>query len=256
MENQCDPYASGMIASDEADLNSTTRYDQYQYNLFKSFLNKGPYLEVGAGAGRVTDFVIEDSNEDMVVSEPSPHFFNILKKRYAGNLRIKLEKSTTDELRLKYGQNFFGSIYSVHVMEHVENDLNFLNESLEMLKPGGRVIILVPALQALFSDLDRSIGHFRRYDKRMIKQLLTQLPATTNVRLESLFYSNFIGVFASFYFLKIKRMTYQGGEQKKSKFIRLYSIYSKYFVPMIEFFESYIPLPFGLNLTVVLSKQN
>jgi hypothetical protein len=41
---------------------------------------------------------------------------------------------------------------------------------------------LVPALQALYSNLDRNIGHYRRYDKAMVRRLIAGL----GVRVEKL----------------------------------------------------------------------
>jgi hypothetical protein len=52
---------------------------------------------------------------------------------------------------------------------------------------------LVPALQALYSNLDCNIGHYRRYDKAMVRRLIVGL----GVRVEKLQYNNLLGVLAS-----------------------------------------------------------
>jgi len=56
-------------------------------------------------------------------------------------------------------------IYSSNVLEHIENDFAAIELMYQNLKDGGRLGIYVPALQNLFSEIDRKVGHFRRYEK-------------------------------------------------------------------------------------------
>ena len=49
------------------------------------------------------------------------------------------------------------------VIEHIEDDQGFLDSALFHLKPGGSIIINVPALMSLFSAYDKAAGHVRRY---------------------------------------------------------------------------------------------
>jgi hypothetical protein len=60
----------------------------------------------------------------------------------------------------------FHFIYTSNVLEHIENDESCLAELAESLERGGRIGIYVPAFMILFSDLDRSVGHYRRYEKQ------------------------------------------------------------------------------------------
>ena len=56
-------------------------------------------------------------------------------------------------------------IYSLNVLEHIEDDEGTLAVIFSKLKPGGCFFLYVPALQVLFSSMDKKIGHFRRYHK-------------------------------------------------------------------------------------------
>lgn len=56
-------------------------------------------------------------------------------------------------------------IYSLNVLEHIEDDEGTLGVLFSKLKPGGRLFLYVPALQILFSSMDRKIGHYRRYHR-------------------------------------------------------------------------------------------
>jgi predicted SAM-dependent methyltransferase len=56
----------------------------------------------------------------------------------------------------------------IDVIEHIENDTDELKKASSFLKPGGHLIVLVPAHNYLYSEFDKSIGHFRRYNKKML----------------------------------------------------------------------------------------
>ncbi len=61
---------------------------------------------------------------------------------------------------------------ALDVLEHVENDALAFSELLRITKPGGIVIINVPAFMSLWSDWDVSLGHFRRYSKSSLQAIL------------------------------------------------------------------------------------
>jgi 2-polyprenyl-3-methyl-5-hydroxy-6-metoxy-1,4-benzoquinol methylase/ribosomal protein S27AE len=58
------------------------------------------------------------------------------------------------------------------VVEHIENQQQALKLAVSLVNPGGYILVTVPALKMLWSDFDVSCGHKRRYDRRMLKQLL------------------------------------------------------------------------------------
>jgi SAM-dependent methyltransferase len=147
--------------------------------------------------------------------------------------------------------SLFDVTFSVHVMEHVEDHVSFIRQQLDLLRPGGRLIILVPALQFLYSTLDKNIGHFRRYNKSSLRAVFKGMP----VRIDKLFYSNFLGVIGSLYFSRIRKVEYQSSESERKRFFKVYQIFSQFFVPVIEVAERFVPVPIGLNLTLVATKK-
>ena len=62
-------------------------------------------------------------------------------------------------------------LYSLNVLEHIEDDTNALREMFHALRPGGRCFVYVPAFQILYSSFDRRIGHFRRYRRGQLAGL-------------------------------------------------------------------------------------
>ena len=122
-------------------------------------------------------------------------------------------------------------------------------DCLSMLRPGGKLVILVPALQFLYSELDRQIGHHEgRYDKRMMRELVAGL----RCRISRMYYTNFLAVLASLVVFKLGRLDYQKSATSKSRFFALERLYSRYVIPVIDIMERYLPVPIGLNLTIVI----
>ena len=67
----------------------------------------------------------------------------------------------------------FNTIIMFDVLEHIEKDDEFLNNQVyELIKDDGKIIITVPAFHFLFSEHDNLLKHYRRYDKKMIKELI------------------------------------------------------------------------------------
>ncbi len=244
-----DKFALGMVEYKEEDFNSTPDLDSYQYSLFGKYLT-GKALELGAGAGRISKLVVGNLNvSEIVLSEPSAYFFDHLVKQVPKSSKLKCIQGQSGELVGKYS-NYFDCVYSVDVMEHIENDKRFLNECYEMLKSGGLCIVLVPAVQFLYSNLDKSIGHYRRYDKSLVKKTIAETPFI----IESMSYNNFVGFLASLWFIKIKKLDYQSPSNKK-QFMFLARVYSRYVIPIVQFVERVVPVPIGLNLTIILRKK-
>ncbi|CAK0773142.1 Methyltransferase type 11 domain-containing protein [uncultured Gammaproteobacteria bacterium] len=82
-----------------------------------------------------------------------------------------------------------GAVVCANVLEHIEDDRTAVANLLTVLAPGGHLLLFVPALPALYSDLDRLAGHHRRYTKTRLQKILAGLPGEI-VRLD---YFNSIG---------------------------------------------------------------
>ena len=244
-----DDYAAGMVHWTEDQLELTPTLDRWHFELLRPYLGR-KVLEVGAGPGRITALVAGAARHDELLAiEPSAHFFSLLRNHVGAIPGVSLLQTETAPLAAGYA-NHFDSVYSVHVLEHIADDRVFLKEMLALTRPKGNVIILVPALPFLFSDLDRQVGHFRRYTKRMIRTLAEGLP----VSVEHLAYNNFVGAVGSLYFSKLRKINYQKDAAAKKSFFGVYHVFSEYVVPAVRIMERFMPVPLGLNLTAVLRK--
>jgi SAM-dependent methyltransferase len=54
-------------------------------------------------------------------------------------------------------------VYTLNVLEHIDDDAAALRGIAARLRPGGRLMVYVPAFQVLYSSMDRKVGHVRRY---------------------------------------------------------------------------------------------
>jgi SAM-dependent methyltransferase len=113
-------------------------------------------------------------------------------------------------------KNKFDFIYSSNVLEHIEKDESCLIDLAELLEQGGRIGIYVPAFMVLFSDLDRSVGHYRRYGR----QELINKVERAGLTIVQCRYVDSIGFFAS---LVIKVIGYKSvGNIGSAHSIKLY----------------------------------
>ena len=125
-----------------------------------------------------------------------------------------------------------------------------MNTIYNFIEPGGFVLIEVPALPGLFSVHDEVLGHYRRYNKRMIKSIVD----IDKYEIVKLWYQDPIGVLGSLYFFKWKKIvmkTNQGFNLAKNQG----GIYDKYVIPFEKHLEKIITFPFGLSLTAILRKR-
>ncbi|GAB2553914.1 class I SAM-dependent methyltransferase [Spirosoma aerophilum] len=84
-------------------------------------------------------------------------------------------------------------IYTINVLEHIEHHGEIVKELYKKLKPGGRIKVFVPARQEIFSNMDEHVGHYRRYDKKMVRQILE----AAGLRVTDCRYYDFVGYFIS-----------------------------------------------------------
>ena len=152
-------------------VEATERFDdakfhrKYCMSFVKKFIH-GNVLEVGAGCGSFTrDYI--DNKMNATLTETDNKNFEDLKKNFINNKNIKISNKTIFEIEDK-----FDTILYLHVLEHIEDDRKELKEVETKLNKGGHLIIMVPRHQKLYSNFDKSIGHFRRYEINFLKKFL------------------------------------------------------------------------------------
>jgi SAM-dependent methyltransferase len=126
-------------------------------------------LEVGAGIGGTTRVLHDGSVERWVCLEPDPELASRLAESASrGELPAPCETAVGAIESMPPGETFDAILY-IDVLEHIEDDRAELARAAERLRLGGRVVVLSPAHQFLFTPFDAAIGHFRRYSKSTLR---------------------------------------------------------------------------------------
>jgi SAM-dependent methyltransferase len=111
-------------------------------------------LEVGAGKGKTTQTICRAVHDLWICLDPDlAHLDEIRKLIHSGELPSFLKKET------------FDTILYIDVLEHIDEDHFELTLAANRLNVGGKLIVLSPAHQWLYSSFDKAIGHHRRYSK-------------------------------------------------------------------------------------------
>ena len=124
---------------------------------------------------------------------------------------------------------------------NIENDSNELSVAFDALKKGGYILIFVPALSWLYSDLDQKVGHFRRYNKRGLNKIVKEAGFEI---VKSNYFDSFGIIPWYILFVLMKKEMGQGGV----------SFYDKFIIPIEKIVEKIISMPFGKNLLLVAKK--
>ncbi len=149
-------------------------------------------LEVGAGFGGTTRVLFNPRCKRWVCLEPDSALRDRLKEGIARGELPGCCEPVLGTVAALPSQETFDSILYIDVLEHIEDDKAELCRASAHLRPGGRLIVLCPAHQWLYSRFDAAIGHHRRYTKRMFKAI--DPPGTKRIVLK---YLDSVGMLAS-----------------------------------------------------------
>jgi SAM-dependent methyltransferase len=148
-------------------------------------------LEVGAGMGAFTR-AAAGSRRRWVCVEPDPAMHAGLRQAVSDKSLPAGVEAMLGGLEVVPGGELFDSVVYIDVLEHVEDDRGEMQRAFDRLRPGGRLVVLAPAHQSLYSPFDQAIGHFRRYDARSLAGV-----APAGAAQEVMSYLDSAGLFAS-----------------------------------------------------------
>jgi hypothetical protein len=153
---------------------------------------KGDVLEVGAGMGANTPLLLGPSVETWTCLEPDQNLAERLRMSLDGKSDLSRHRVIQGTINDLSCPSTFDSILYIDVLEHIENDVQELRTAWTRLKTGGRLVVLAPAHQALYTPFDEAIGHYRRYSKGSLRST-----APCDGELKTLLYLDSVGLLAS-----------------------------------------------------------
>ncbi len=147
-----------------------------------------------------------------------------------------------DVCELDYPDEFFDIVCAFDVLEHIEDDKKAIEQIYRVLSKNGVFIFTVPAFNFIFSSHDRFLGHKRRYDEKMLKNLLQKFD-----KLEMFFY-NYI-LFLPIMLFRILRKKLK--DESDFKVVPKLVLFFLHFILLIELFLLRLNFKFKLfGLTI------
>ena len=151
---------------------ATERFDNANFHIKYCLLNlkkfiSGNIIEIGAGCGSFTRNYYNPKIKSIVLTETDLKNKNELKIKFNHDSNIQVLNSSIEKIERK-----FDTILYFHVLEHIKDDINEIKNAVKKLNTGGHIIMMVPAHQKVYSNLDKAVGHFRRYEKDFFKNNL------------------------------------------------------------------------------------
>lgn len=203
-------------------------------------------IDIGCGTGLNTSLLKSFSN-NVAALESSDVAINFVKK---SNPELSIIKGKFPDF---YSNEKYDLITLFDVLEHIKDDSYSLKRIEELLNPGGVALITIPALPLLWTEHDELFGHYRRYKKGELENLIT---SNTKLSITKISYFNFF-LFPPILLIRLIKKIYnfRKGESdfyNSSKPINY--LFSKIF-SLEGFFIKYVNLPIGSSIICVLRKD-
>jgi SAM-dependent methyltransferase len=188
-------------------------------------------LDFGAGAGTFTLPLLRNS-VDVICVEPDTALGARLRDAGA-NVVVGLDDVADHSLDL---------IYTFNVLEHIADDVGTVHALSMKLKPGGTLIVYVPAFNILYSSFDARIGHLRRYRRGTLASLVL----AAGLQVLELHYVDSIGFVAALVF-----RAFIGAELNRT----MVKLYDRFCFPLSITADKALSNVIGKNVMVVAKKK-
>lgn len=209
---------------------------------FGSFNGK-EVLDLGCGTGFFS-VALKNKGASLFCADTSQEALNMVRSKGLENTFLAKAAS------LPFAGDKFDTVIALDVLEHLEDDQRAVCEIFRVLKPGGTLLVTVPALRVLYGPQDKRIGHHRRYTKKMLKRLFTDFKIS---RITFYNFFLFLPILLTRLLFKIKPGICKETDELEVNNKLLNTCF--YWILRIEkLLLSYINLPWGVSLIAVLKK--
>jgi SAM-dependent methyltransferase len=188
-------------------------------------------LDVGAGIGAITQHIAPGRH--VTACDVADECVTALRRRFEGAENVDVLQA---DLRTWTPAEAFDSVLMVNVLEHIEDDAGALASLARFVEPGGTVVVYVPALNGLFGNWDRKVGHYRRYSKWRLSEVMRE----AGLELTFMRYANILAIPGWFAFTNLAKDDTTGDNALP--------LWDKLAVPVSRAVESRVPVPVGTNL--------
>lgn len=190
---------------------------------------EGRILELGSGDGLQTSKIISPQGRFICIEQ------SLIQAQSLKSLGYQVSQDLTAHIASNSSV-----LFSLNCLEHIEDDLGILRTIHECLAPAGRVVLYVPALPMLFSNMDRHVGHYRRYTRKSLSAALFQ----AGFQVRSFEYVDSIGVITS---LIYRFLPFASGKPSPKSIV----FYDTLFFPISRLFDIALRRFAGKNLLII-----
>ena len=217
-------------------------YLDWQVAQFQDVLGQR-ILEIGTGVGGIIERL--GARELIVGTDVEPEILESTRRRFSDRPDCRFElidvfsapAGPLEALRACA----FDTIVCINVLEHISDDAAALGRMEQLLAPGGRVALLVPAHPTLYGEYDRIDGHYRRYSRRMLREAVSK----TGLRIVRMHYFNAVGAIGWWVqYRLLRRSIHRPGHFRVMNAL----------LPVLRRLEGLRSPPFGLSLVAILER--
>lgn len=183
---------AGKVALDS--LEQAPRFNQWMFDRIKPFLGKR-VAELGSGRGNLSK-LLKAHGGNTLLTDNREEYLNELTQRWGHLPHVKVAPlDLIDSAEYQALADFqTDTVVCLNVLEHIEDDVFVLQRLQQVLPRDARLVFLVPFNPKLYSNFDRELGHFRRYQKQELENKMTD----AGFVVERQFFFNKAGVLAWF----------------------------------------------------------
>ena len=214
-------------------LATAVNHRRWFIELALPYLGDNP-IEIGSGLG---DYAIEwaPHTQRFTATEADPDRLIALKERLSGEPKIEVRQMLLPNSE----QGDYSAAVSYNVLEHTEDHVGALHSMRNLVRPGGAIVLIVPAFEFAMSPADIATGHVRRYTKKSMRAALTE----AGLQVETLHYANALGLIGYFLATSVFRLMPKEGPMVK--------VYDTLVLPVTKAAERVMRPPFGQSVFAI-----
>jgi SAM-dependent methyltransferase len=195
-------------------------------------------VEIGPGVGTFTERLLGAGVERLLLVELDAALSDYLRGRFGSDPRVTIATEGLPESpAIASTAGEWGLVLCQNVLEHIEDDHAAAAAMASALRPGGHLVVLVPAHPRLYGALDSAYGHHRRYTRERLREVVE----AAGLEVQDLYSFNLLGVAG---WLAKRRST---SERLGARSLAAYERILKVWRPI----EDRVRVPWGLSLIVV-----
>ena len=215
-------------------LTTAVNYHRWLTDLAEPYLGDAP-VELGSGLGDYAGTWAARPGRHVTVTDADPSRHEHLRRRFAGDPRVSVR--ALDIAHPYVGEH--SCLVAMNVLEHIEDHVGALASAHSLLRPGGFVVMFVPAFELAMSRFDRQVGHVRRYTVPTLRAAY----ASADLEVGRIHYVNAPGLVAWIAGMRLLHMTPQDGPTVR--------LWDRAVVPMARALERRVRPPFGQSVFAV-----